>query len=43
MAIIHPEDENPQSENNKKTMSQYMYDGVYLSGKKLVLALYLEW
>ena len=43
MTIIYPEDKNPKSENSKKTMSQYMYGGVHLSGEKLVLVLYLEW
>ena len=33
ITIIHPEDENPLSEKNKKHMSQYMHGGVHLSGQ----------
>ena len=34
MTIIHPDDENPRSKSNEKTMSQYMHGGVHLSGEK---------
>ena len=33
MTIIHLEDENPWSEENKKNISQYIHGGVHLSGE----------
>ena len=33
MTIIHPDDENPKSNRNKESMSQYMHDGVNITGE----------